>query len=439
MSLPRFFYSLFFYVSLPIIVLRLLWRARRQPGYLADWRARFGYYPARADERDNPDSARLIWIHAVSVGETRAAIPLMDALLAAYPACRLLLTSTTPTGRATAQKYCESHPRVLQTWLPYDLPCAVARFFARYRPVLGVILETEIWPNLLFAADRRRLPMALVNARLSERSARAYQRVSPLIRPAVARFSLVAAQSEADANRLTCLGAHSVRVCGNLKFDLPPDAESLALGDSWRAALKGRPVWLAASTREGEERLLLACHDAFLRRWKETRRGEPLPILVLVPRHPQRFDAVAEEICRQGFQFCRRSERLPDENCAVWLGDSMGEMPAYYRLADAAFIGGTLLPFGGQNLIEAASVGCPLILGRHTFNFAQASEDALTMQAARQVADTAELEAVLYSLFADRVQFSRLAEASLAFTRRYQGATLRTMDALSLIFPPADK
>jgi 3-deoxy-D-manno-octulosonic-acid transferase len=446
MNLARPLYTLLFYLATPFILLRLLWRSRLQPEYRQHWGERFGWYKARI-----PHDAPLIWLHAVSVGETRAAAPLIAGLLAAYPDHRLLLTAMTPTGRAVGRELYGSEARILQAYLPYDTPAAMRRFCAHFQPCLGVLMETEIWFNLLAVAEARRLPVLLVNARLSRRSARGYARIAALVRPALARLTAVAAQSRADAKRLHRLGATQVEICGNLKFDARPAPELLAQGEAWRKSLHSvlcatstrggekffaptsdgtegeerraeqtRPIWLAASTREGEEALLLDILP-------KLKKLPVSPLLVLVPRHPQRFDAVEKLVRERGFALTRRSQGKPAPEDAVWLGDSMGEMPAYYRLADVAFIGGSLLPFGGQNLIEAAACGCPVLIGSHTYNFAQASADAIRSGAARRVADATELAAELAMLLPDANARAAMQAAGLNFAARHQGATGRIL------------
>ena len=408
--MARLAYALLLYAITPLIWLRLFWRGRRQPAYLQDLGERYGWYRQPAPER-------LIWVHAVSVGETRAAQPLIEGLLADWPGYRILLTCMTPTGRATgAEVYGE---RVIQAYLPYDYPGAVNRFFRHFSPAFGVLMETELWPNLLAAAKRRKLPVVLANARLSERSARGYRRFSALARPAFAALAGVAAQTAGDAQRISELGAAAVDVCGNLKFDVLPAPEKLALGARWREAIGPRAVWLAASTREGEEVLLL---DA----WRQI--NVPEALLVLVPRHPQRFDEVAAMLQKAGLSSVRRSAGLPAAGTQVWLGDSMGEMAAYYALADLAFIGGSLLPLGGQNLIEAAACACPVLVGPHTFNFLQATEDALKAGAAKRVADSNALAAAVNGLLAEKTHLSAMRSAAGCFAAAHQGATQRTLD-----------
>ena len=409
----RLAYALLWYCLTPLIWLRQAWRARKQPEYLQNLGERYGFY------RQTPFN-KLIWVHAVSVGETRAAQPLIEGLLAQWPEHRILLTGMTPTGRQTGAEVYGARfgERVIQVYLPYDYPGAVRRFFAHFNPAFGVLMETEIWPNLLAAAKTAGVPVVLANARLSARSARGYGRFDALVRPAFAALAGVAAQTSGDARRLGELGAPTVDVCGNLKFDVTPGPDKLLLGQRWRAALNGRPVWLAASTREGEEPLILAA-------WRQVAPSGAL--LVLVPRHPQRFDAVAALVREAGLSCVRRSDGLPQADTAVWLGDSMGEMAAYYTLADLAFIGGSLLPLGGQNLIEAAACGCPVLVGPHTFNFLQATEDALSAGAARRIQDETDLGAAVVGLLANPVQLAGMREAAVSFARAHQGAAGRTL------------
>ncbi len=409
----RHVYSLLFYLAQPLIWLRLLWRARRQPEYLQHLGERYGFYAQAV-----PD--RLLWLHAVSVGETRAAEPLIKALLDAYPDYLLLLTHMTPTGRATGGELIAKYGnRLLQAYLPYDLPDACGRFLDHFKPRLGLLMETELWPNLIAAAAQRGVPLALVNARLSPKSQRGYLRLAPLIRPALAALSAVAAQTPADAERLLAIGAQRVNILGNIKFDVTPSPQKLELGGEWRQALGARPVWLAASTREGEEALIL---DAY------ARLNRPDLLLLLVPRHPQRFAEAAALVAERKLPLCRRSEgALPTDDTRVWLGDSMGEMPAYFALADLALIGGTLLPFGGQNLIEAAACGCPVLVGPHTYNFAQATEDAIACGAAQRIADVDAAAATVLNLLENKEALQAMRAAAATFSQAHRGATARTV------------
>lgn len=423
LSLSLFLYRVALGIAAPGIALYLLWRARRQPAYRHHWAERWGWaFPARAPRRP------LLWIHAVSVGETRAAEPLIAAVRQACPQLQLLLTHMTPTGRAVPL----ATPGVLRCYLPYDYPGAMRRFMRHFQPEASVLLETEVWPNLVAVARQCGVPVMLVNARLSQRSLTRGQGrlVRRLTHDAMAGLTEVLAQTEADAARLRSAGVPAVSVVGNLKFDMQLAPEALAQGARLRALAAGRPVLLLASTREGEEALIL---DAWARA-----AGLPADLLlILVPRHPQRFDAVAQLLLDRGIAMQRRSTLdLGSANpplasaTQVLLGDSMGEMPAYYAAADLAYVGGSLLPLGGQNLIEACLVGCPVLLGVHTFNFAQASADAVTAGAALQVADADALLATAARLLADAPSRLAMAAAGRAFASQHSGATVRTLAAL---------
>jgi 3-deoxy-D-manno-octulosonic-acid transferase len=408
--LARSAYSLLLRLATPLYLLRLWWRGRQEPGYRQFIGERLGFAAA-----DVP--AGRLWLHAVSLGETRAAAPLIDALRAARPGLKLLLTHGTATGREAGHALLRNGDA--QAWLPWDTPGAVRRFFEHHRPALGVVLETEIWPNLLHAAARAKVPVVLASARLSERSQRKGQQMAALMRPAAALFAQVLAQTEADAARLRAAGAQQVQVLGNLKFDMTPDPELQARGRAWRAGLQ-RPVVLAAVTREGEEAPLLAA-------WR--RLPAPRPLLLLVPRHPQRFDEVAALVREAGLVLQRRSSWADTPsasavNADVWLGDSLGEMPLYYAAADVALLGGSFAPLGGQNLIEAAACGCPLLMGPHTFNFMQAAELALEAGAALRVAHIEEAVQRALALVADG-QSGRMSEQALAFAAQHRGAAQR--------------
>lgn len=419
--MARYFYSLLLYLITPLIWLRLLWRSRKQPEYLQHLGERYGFYR-------QPVPAKVIWVHAVSVGETRAAQPLIEGLLARWPEHRILLTGMTPTGRDAGQQVYGD--KLIQAYLPYDYPGAVDRFFRHFSPAFGVLMETEIWPNLLAAGRRRKVPIFLANARLSARSARGYGRFSALAGPAFSALAGVAAQTAGDAERIAELGATTVEVCGNLKFDVTPRADKLALGHEWRAAIGQRPVWLAASTREGEEPLVLEA-------WREV--AIPDALLVLVPRHPQRFNEVAALLEQQELRSVRRSVAMPAADTQVWLGDSMGEMAAYFTLADLAFIGGSLLPLGGQNLIEAAACDCPVVVGPHTFNFKQATEDAIAAGAALRVDNPEMLGATVNRIFGQKMKLAEMRTAAGSFARAHQGAAKRMLALIVRWTDPAGR
>jgi len=415
-------YRLALLLAAPLIPLRLLWRGRRERGYWRHWGERLALGPVSV--------TGALWVHAVSVGEMRAAQPLIDALRAAHPDAPVLLTCMTPTGRATAEALYGDFAHIV--YLPYDYAVLTRRFLRRVRPRVGILMETELWPNLVRAAARAGVPLALANARLSERSARGYARLPALTRACLQRIGLVAAQAEADATRLLKLGASSVHVTGNLKFDIAPPADQLERGAAWRVQWGPRPVLLAASTREGEEAPLL-------RAFADTAPADVL--LVLVPRHPQRFDAVAGLIESAGLRHQRRSaleaaELNPDTR--VLLGDSLGELFAYYAACDVAFVGGSLEPLGGQNLIEAASVGRPVLVGPHTFNFEEATRLAIEAGAAMRVNDAAALLDKALQLLNDAPACTRMGEAGLTFAARHRGAAARVAALIAPLLPASD-
>lgn len=427
----RQLYRALWWIVAPLAVVRLFVRSRRERRYREHIGERFGRTRGRAPDDDAP----LIWVHAVSVGETRAAEPLIEALMRERPDARLLVTHMTPSGRATSEGLFGE--RVARGYLPYDMPHAVRRFLRAWRPSLGIVMETEVWPTLIDECRRADVPLVLANARMSERSYRRAARFGKATREVFGGFTRVLAQSPADAKRLDTLGARQIAVLGNLKFDMAAPPELVARGRAWRAAIGARPVWVAASTREGEEALVL---DAF------AALATPNALLVLVPRHPQRFDEVAGLAERRGLRLARRSAwggaaaaaasgashaiaPLPAD-AAVLLGDSMGELGAYYAASDLAFIGGSLLPLGGQNLIEACAVGVPVLIGPHVFNFTQVTADAVAAGAALQVADPAALARALDALFADRARRVTMGAAASAFAARHRGATARTVDVL---------
>ncbi|MBI2286191.1 MAG: lipid IV(A) 3-deoxy-D-manno-octulosonic acid transferase [Nitrosomonadales bacterium] len=416
---PRSFYTFMLWLLLPYIFLRLLWRARRQPEYLHHIGERFGFYPVSSGKP-------VIWLHTVSVGETRAAQSLIARLRAAYPDHRILLTHTTPTGRAAGEQlYGDGVQRV---YLPYDYPFAVNRFLRHFKPQFGILMETEIWFNLIHACRVTGVPLLLLNARLSEKSARGYARFARLTRDALGELAAVAAQTADAAARLSVLGAKDVAVTGNLKFDIEPPPAMLELGrrlhEQFGAA---RRVFLAASTRDGEEALLLdALQQVHI----------PGLLLVVVPRHPQRFAEVAALLEQRGIPFRRRSEierqggTIAQETSAV-LGDSMGEMFAYYAAADLAFIGGSLLPYGGQNLIEACAAGTPVLVGPYTHNFAEATRLAVAAGAAMQVRDGGGLAMELQRLLDNPEALREMHSRCAGFVESNRGATDKSLQIIA--------
>ncbi|MFZ2542169.1 MAG: lipid IV(A) 3-deoxy-D-manno-octulosonic acid transferase [Gallionella sp.] len=426
----RFLYTLALWLLLPYVFFRLVWRARRQPEYLRYIGERFGFYAVLSDRP-------VIWLHAVSVGETRATQSLVTLLREAYPNHQILLTHTTPTGRSTSEQlYGDS---VLRVYLPYDYPFAVNHFLRYFRPQLGILMETEIWFNLIHACHTSGTPLLLLNARLSEKSAQGYAHFAQLTRLALRELAAIAAQTQDDAMRLTRLGAKDVTVMGNLKFDIEPPAAMLELGRQLREQFgSARKIFLAASTRDGEEALLL---DAL-----ESIHIQDL-LVVIVPRHPQRFQPVANLLKQRGITFLRKSdivqtgqlrgEGLQDfvvpAKVRVVLGDSMGEMFAHYAAADLAFIGGSLLPFGGQNLIEACAVGTPVLVGPYTHNFDEATRLAVNAGAAVQVLDTEELVKQLQQLLSDPDALTKMRQQCNEFVKFNRGATDRSLKIITAV------
>ena len=429
----RFLYSLLLYLALPFVPLRLLWRGIKQPAYLQHWGERFGFYHVSTTKP-------IIWLHCVSVGETRAAEPLVKALQAQYPQHQILITNTTPTGRdANEQLFGNAVQRV---YLPYDVPFAVNNFLNHFKPKIGFIMETELWFNLIAACKQRGIPLLLLNARLSKKSARGYAKLGKLASTGLKNLSAIAAQTDEDAARLQTLGAENITVAGNLKFDVKPPTNSLDKGLQLKKQLGNKPIFLAASTRDGEEELILdAVRDLDL-------------LTIIVPRHPQRFEAVVVILKKRNIAFQRKSQLnsaglqpqgLSPQNIPakvgysyvksntdagyrpIILGDTMGEMPIYYAACDFAFIGGSLLNYGGQNLIEAAAMGKPILIGEHTFNFAKATENAVAAGAAIRVQNHAELRNEIQYLLENAPKRLEMSQAALRFNEASAGATARLM------------
>ena len=403
-------YSLVLIGAQPLLRRKLRRRGVAEPGYLEHVEERFGRY------HEATEPGRL-WIHAVSLGETRAAAILLDALRRVRPQLRVLLTHGTATGRAEGERLLREGDA--QAWLPWDTPQAVRRFLEHFRPSAGVLMETEVWPNIAAECQARGIPLTLANARLSPKSMAQAQRLSRLSRPAYGALRAVWAQTGDDARRLAAIGASVQGVYGNLKFDAAPDPALLRMGRDWRST-SPRPVVMFASSREGEE-------IEFLRAIAGVRDIQWL----LVPRHPQRFDEVAGLAAQAGFAVSRRSawDGVP-EPADVWVGDSLGEMPLYYALADAALLGGSFARLGGQNLIEAAACGCPIVMGPHTFNFSEAAELALQAGAARRVATMEEGVRTAVDLVRDASARAAAAQAGERFAAAHRGAAAKTAEAV---------
>lgn len=396
-----------------MVVLRLGLRGLRNPAYWRRWSERFGYAPVM-------QQAGCIWLHAVSVGETRAAAPLVRALMQHYPRRRILITTMTPTGSDQVRELFGK--QVEHCYVPYDLPTAVWRFLGRSRPALAIIMETEFWPNLFRQCRKRHIPLVLANVRMSEKSVRGYQRFAAFTRATLANVSCVGAQTEADAGRMRVLGAAQVEVTGSIKFEMDVPADLVAKAAVLRNGFGNRPVWVAASTRVGEEEYVL---DAFAR----LRACLPRSLLVLVPRHPERFDRVAKLCQQSGFRVERRSEHkdgvAPDT--AILLGDTMGEVLLFHAAADVSYIGGSLVPLGGQNLLEAAAVGTPVVFGPHMFNFSDISRMALERGAGRQVQDASELVNAVAGYLEDPVARHAAGAAGQRMVAENRGALARTL------------
>ncbi len=412
------------YLAMPVILYRLAFRGLRNRGYFKRWLERFGWFDAHIRSS--------IWVHAVSVGEFNAAMPLIEALLAAHPNDTMVVTTITPTGSERVVKRLGS--RVFHVYLPYDLPSAIKRFMARVRPRIAVVMETEIWPNLYFACKSSGIPIFIANARLSERSLRGYGPAIALMREAVQCADLVAAQSHGDAERFRRLGVTEDRlqVVGNIKFDMAVptglDAEAAGFREHWGAL---RPVWIAASTHEGEEAAVLQAHARVLGRF-------PDALLILVPRHPERFRA-AIGLCRSfGFRTASRSEdTLAGGDSQCFVVDTMGELLKFFACSDAAFVGGSLDAIGGHNVLEPAALGKPVLTGPHTFNFAEVCETMLRDQALIRVQNGAQLGTQLIRVLSDPALAERLSAAALGVVERERGAVPRTLTLIAAVLAGA--
>ena len=414
-GLSHTLYNLLVWAAQPLLRRKLARRAVAEAGYAVAVPERFGRYTQPAEV-----ASELVWVHAVSLGEARAAGILLHALRQALPGVRILLTHGTATGRAEGAKLLR--PGDVQVWQPWDTPAAVQAFVRHFRPRIGLLMETEVWPNLVLQSTRAGVPLALVNARLSDKSLRSVLRWVSLMRPVYAALPAVWAQTEADAQRLRALGATVQTVTGNLKFDAQPDAGQVTAGQAWRAALQ-RPVCLLASSREGEEALWLAALG------QQLQAGAQVHWLI-VPRHPQRVDEVQALLEQAGLTVSRRSAWGSDGPATqapaqVWLGDSLGEMTLYYSLADVALLGGSFAPLGGQNLIEAAACGCPVVMGPHTFNFLEAAQQAQEAGAATRVAGMDEAVQAAHKLALAPSARALASAAALAFSQAHKGVARR--------------
>ena len=417
----RTLYTLLFHLGLPLVAIRLWLRSRKAPAYAKRIGERFAFNLPLMQPGG-------IWVHAVSVGESIAAAPMIRALLKRYPQVPITVTCMTPTGSERIQALFADEPRIQHCYLPYDLPWAAARFLDRVQPTLAVIMETELWPNHIHQCAKRGIPVALANARLSARSAKGYARFAGLTRPMLEEMSLFAVQTEAEAERFRQLGARPecVEVTGSIKFDLSIDPQLLIkardLRDQWQA--QERPVWIAASTHEGEDDIVLAAHRQLLASY-------PNALLILVPRHPERFNSVFDLCQREGFATVRRSQgEAVSAQTQVLLGDTMGELLFLYALADSAFVGGSLVPNGGHNLLEPAALAKPVLSGPHLFNFLEIAALLREAGALEEVDDAQGLAVAVQRLFELPQDAQHMAQAGLKVMRANQGALQRLLDGL---------
>ncbi|WP_029404615.1 lipid IV(A) 3-deoxy-D-manno-octulosonic acid transferase [Stutzerimonas stutzeri] len=415
----RALYTVLFHLALPLVVARLFWRARRAPAY----RSRIGERFAIGLPDFQPGG---IWVHAVSVGESIAAAPMIRALRERYPQLPITVTCMTPTGSERIKALFGD--TVQHCYLPYDLPWSAARFLERLQPKLAVVMETELWPNHIHQCAQRGIPVALANARLSERSARGYARFARLTAPMLAELSLIAAQTSAEAARFLQLGAReaSVQVTGSIKFDLTIDpalpARASQLRQQWGAV--SRPIWIGASTHTGEDEILLAAHRLILDQ-------QPNALLILVPRHPERFGSVYELCSKQGFSTVRRSiAEPPQAETQVLLGDTMGELLFLFALADVAFVGGSLVPTGGHNLLEPAALGKPVVTGPHVFNFLDIAAQLRDAGALVEIGSAPELASAIEGFWSDPERAGRARDAGLTVLKNNQGALGRLLAGL---------
>ena len=420
----RGLYTLAMYLAMPVILYRLAFRGLRNRGYYSRWLERFGWFPG-------PELKSSIWIHAVSVGEFNASVPLIRELMRRHPSETFLVTTITPTGSDRVIK--EFADSVVHVYLPYDLPAAIRRFLARVKPRIAVVMETEIWPNLYFQCREHGIPIFIANARLSERSLRGYGPALSLITEAVRCTSMVAAQSQVDAERFLALGADPtrLRVVGNIKFDMAVPTDLGALAAEWRASWGAlRPVWIAASTHEGEEAAVLQAHARILGRF-------PDALLLLVPRHPERFRA-AISLCRSyGFRTsCRSEDQLAALDSQCFVVDTMGELLKFYACADACFVGGSLDRVGGHNVLEPAALQKPILIGPHTFNFAEITDTMVRENGAVRVADGAALGSQVVRILSDPQRAAAMTRAALSVVERERGAVPRTVTAIEELLSP---
>lgn len=417
----RYLYSILFYFALPFVFLRLLWRSRHSPLYRQRWLERLGFYSIRLDQ--------CIWVHAVSLGETIAATPLIKKLKDKYPQSTILVTNMTPTGSSRVKAVFGKS--VYNAYIPYDLPDAWSRFFNKIHPQVLVVIETELWPNLFAACKERNIPIVVTNARLSEKSAQGYRKIASLTQEMLNAITTLSAQAQSDADRFIQLGMPKERlhITGSLKFDLELPSELAIKGENLRKTLgNDRLIWLAASTHPGEDEIMLDAH-------RRVRQKFPQALLILVPRHPERFDSVAALVSEKGFTMVRRSQESScTDDTAVFLGDSVGEMMVMYSACDVACVAGSFVPAGGHNVIEPAALHKPVVTGPSLFNFADITQSMLAAEGMVKVQNTAGLADALLKFFEDPAYREKTGENIYKVVEKNRGALQRQLDLIEKSF-----
>jgi 3-deoxy-D-manno-octulosonic-acid transferase len=421
--MPLFFYSIILYLVQPIIVVRLFWRSLKNPAHRDRFIQRYGFVS------NIPEGC--LWIHAVSVGETIASEVMVRRLQQQYPELALLITSTTTTGGEQVKK--SFGDSVYQAYVPYDLPGSVSRFIARVKPLQCIIMETELWPNLINGCAKNNVPVVIANARLSAKSKRGYERFSAITKPMLQKISCVAVQTDIEKQRFTSLGLPNdrVQVCGSIKYDIALTEKVTSQAEQWREQwrIKNRPVWVAASTHKGEDEALLQAHQALLAQFNNA-------LLILVPRHPERFESVYKLCQSAGLSVAKRSKNEPvTESCQVLLADTMGELMALYGIANVAFIGGSLVPNGGHNMLEAAVWGMPILSGSSVFNFAEIAQGLVTAGAMEITVNTKEISEQLVRLFSDVDHAKRMGDAAAQVQNSNRGALDKLLTVVSRQLP----
>jgi 3-deoxy-D-manno-octulosonic-acid transferase len=418
----RTLYSVLFYTLIPFILLRLIWRSIKAPDYRLRWKERFGYYDSKFPQG-------VIWFHAVSVGEAEAIFPLIRRIQKLFPNALILITTTTPTGSARVRSVMGKS--VAHVYLPYDIPFAIKRFYQCFKPVVAVIVETEIWPNLYHYCGNHKIPLYLINARLSERSTGRYKKIPSLIHPTLTNLKMVATQTEEDTQRFAAIGVPKEKLItsGNIKFDVEISQEIIEEGMLFKShAFSGRFVWLAASTHRGEEQL---CLDIY----KELKDSIPGILLIIVPRHPERFDEVRNLCERNQLNVVNRTSKNPCKTITdVYLADTMGELKLLYAATDLAFIGGSMVEVGGHNLLEATAAGVPVMFGPYMANFKEIAEKVVAYEAAIACPDKEALTRTIEQLYSDTIRRSVLVENGKKFLQKNRGVTEKLVGLISRDF-----